>query len=298
MFQIYRGSSWKRIIASNALQQGVSAEFKLVCSADGMMSIFKNGKLLKRGQGHVPRNMKRSMMLVGKSAWNNPDLVGEVLKLEIKNTGDAAAGQAAAFEPIKKEISGAFELEVNARFDNLHGPKAQRLLDFGSAAFVNNIVLGQCQKGRDMCFEVWHEGNRHQLVAKDAISEGEMATWKARVNNNGRMFIEKNGMVLADMAGLAPPPGLIRSSKLIGKSNFVSDSQQQGLISGVKITSNGETMEMDNEIRQIHGAFEAEVLVRLDSTTRKYQRIFDFGNGAKSDNSKSLAVHEYSGCAL
>lgn len=209
---------------------------------------------------------------------------------------DALDGFYPPNEPDIPEITGAFTVTVIARFDNLAAGWYQRLFDFGDGPDTNNIFLGQEGAGNNMLF-VHRTGATTPFCSTSvsgAITEGTTDTWEAAIDVNGQVTLKKNGDILSSTdscAGLVPLANETRSSKLLGKSNWVADTDLMGAILGLKVVNHGETvspiksMEMLNLPGQVFGKyFVASLYARFDnlSTGREYQRFFGFGNGQQT----------------
>ena len=160
-FEILTGGTAHRIVAKDAIVQGVEARWSAAVDPSGRMTLYKNDVLVAQGDGAVPRDVARMSELVGKSNWAaDTALVGTVYDLNFK--ADLAA-----------DINGAFTANVHARFDDLDAGGWQRVFDLGNGPNADNIILGQVGTSSDMEFAIVNGGNVGKIVAKNAIVEGE-----------------------------------------------------------------------------------------------------------------------------
>ena len=205
---------------------------------------------------------------------------------EIVETGPLVPSTEAYNNEVE-QIDGAFDLTVEARFDNvdeIEGDGWQRVFDFGNGEFADNIWLGQVGKTSDMRFEIIKDGVAYNLTAENAIVEGEIATWGVSVGADGLMRLSKNGVVVAEGAGTVPAD-VERVMNYFGDSNFASDSRLDGMVRNLVITQPGDPVETPDLAYAIDGVFTATVVARFDNVAGgDYQRLFDFGNGAGEDN--------------
>ncbi len=188
-------------------------------------------------------------------------------------------------------IDGAFALTVEARFDDLDGGEWQRVFDFGNGPNSDNIWLGQVGNSDDMAFEIWRDGEAHRITAEDVITEGEVAEWKVDVSDTGFMRLWKDDVLVASGQG-AVPADVDRVQNFIGDSNWTTDSRLIGQVRNLEIVNAGDVAENDGryvvntpDAPDAALVFEAEASARFDDLDGgRWQRIFDFGNGANSDN--------------
>ena len=155
-----------------------------------------------------------------------------------------------------EDITGAFEIEVVARFDDLLSGYWQRVLDIGNGPAQNNILLTQVENTSDISFELFQGDDVYRVTAGNAIVEGEVATWTIGVDPGGLMYIEKDGARLAEASGVVPG-AMLRANELLGRSNWVEDSPLDGAVLGIDVTQDGEASDGGflNEPVQINGAF-------------------------------------------
>ncbi|WP_244474911.1 bifunctional metallophosphatase/5'-nucleotidase [Methylobacterium sp. Leaf99] len=217
-FSVVNGGKVGQVIAKNAIVEGKEATWTTSVNEAGWMRLFKDGAVVAEGQGLVPRDVDRANEFVGKSNWSDvKPLVGKVSDLVIT--------------PHKAipEIDGAFKMFAEVRFDDLDSGYFQRVFDTGNGADSNNIWLGQEWNGDDMVFEILTGSTKHRITAPDTIVEGEMAKWQASVDESGYMRLLKNSALVAEGQG-AVPLDVVRTSDLIGKSNWSPDGALVGQI--------------------------------------------------------------------
>lgn len=132
-----------------------------------------------------------------------------------------------------------FEALAEARFDNLSGGYWQRVFDYGNGAPMDNILLSQSGASATMVFEVYYaETSMSTVSAVDAIVEGEVATWRVVVDDTGWTTLYKDGVEIASGAG-AIPETLTRTSKLVGESNWPSDTALIGEVLSIQVNETG-----------------------------------------------------------
>ena len=264
-FEIVDGSTTHRITAKDAIVEGVEARWTAAVDPNGRMSLYKDTVLVAQGQGVVPRDVVRANEFVGASNWSwDTKLVGAVHDLSFK--ADPFA-----------DIDGAFTATVKARFDDLDAGAWQRVYDFGNGPDIDSVWLGQVGTSSDMQFSVVNGGKVGQVIAKNAIVEGKEATWTTSVNEAGWMRLFKDGAVVAEGQGLVPRD-VDRANEFVGKSNWSDVKPLVGKVSDLVITPH-------KAIPEIDGAFKMFAEVRFDDLDSGYfQRVFDTGNGADSNN--------------
>ncbi len=231
-FEIYVDGVRHAITAQDAIEEGVIAEWKVSVDNTGYMRMWKDGDLVAEGQGAVPADVDRAQNYIGDSNWDaDASLVGEVRNLVIDNT----ATEPPADNNIEEEqIDGAFDLTVEARFDDLGAGNWQRVFDFGNGPAKDNIWLGQAANTDDMRFEIYVEGVRYAITAQDAIEEGVLAEWKVSVDDTGYMRMWKDGDLVAEGQG-AVPADVERTQNYIGDSNWSRDATMVGEVRNLVI---------------------------------------------------------------
>lgn len=124
---------------------------------------------------------------------------------------------------------------------------------------------------------------------------------KVGVNENGVMYLEKDGKRLRSMQGHTPN-NVNRNKNYIGHSNWPNDEDFDGVIMDLSFT--GRVGEFTTHVSEspltaeIGGAFDITAIARIDSLeAASDQKIFDFSNGPRQDNSKfpviDLSFHSY-----
>ncbi len=163
-------------------------------------------------------------------------------------------------------ITGAFRLDVTARFDDLIGGSWQRVFDFGNGPASNNILLTQVENSNDIAFEFFQSGERYEVVAENAIEEGEVAEWSVGIDDNGLMWLEKDGLRLGESQAVVPDDS-VRSNLLIGESNWQGDATLNGAVLGLNVTQGTEPDTTDLGISDTveDGPFELSALIHFAS---------------------------------
>lgn len=145
-----------------------------------------------------------------------------------------------------------FDATVVARFDNFAGGNFQRLFDFSNGENQDEILFGNLGFSNDIIFETINEGVRYRLVVPDAINDGETATWRATIDDEGEFQVFKDGTLLTgNFTIISPPPAfqvigtepttdgipvdVVRTQNLIGESAFPQDDPLIGEITSVDI---------------------------------------------------------------
>lgn len=141
-----------------------------------------------------------------------------------------------------------FDATIVARFDNFAGGNFQRLFDFSNGPNSDGLLFGNFARTDDIIFETINSGVRYRLVIPDAIINGEVATWRATIDDTGEFQVFKNGTVLSgnftiisspqdgfNVIGNSPDPAGIpddvaRSQGLLGQSPFPQDDDLIGEI--------------------------------------------------------------------
>ncbi|TBX16086.1 hypothetical protein TK43_17905 [Roseovarius sp. JS7-11] len=188
-----------------------------------------------------------------------------------------------------EDISGSFELQVVARFDDLTGGYWQRLIDIGSGAGGNNILLTQVENTGDIMFALYQDGTTYSVIAPGAILEGETATWTVGIDQDGLMWLDRDGVRLGQTQAVVPDDSL-RPNELLGQSNWADDSPLIGAILGVDITNAGDVVDGGrlNIPEDINGAFQVDAVVRFDDLRAgEDQTVFTYGN---ADNGSAIRL--------
>ena len=135
-----------------------------------------------------------------------------------------------------EQINGAFELTVEARYDDVDAGTFQRVFDFGNGAGQDEIWLGQVGSSADMRFEIIQNGQAFNITAPGAIVEGDISTWKVSVDETGFMQLFKNGTEVASGQGVVPVD-VERTQNFVGASNWPADSYLRGMVRNLEITN-------------------------------------------------------------
>ncbi|WP_335947791.1 hypothetical protein [Salipiger bermudensis] len=134
------------------------------------------------------------------------------------------------------QIDGAFEFEATVRVDDLAGGHGQTVFEYGGGG-PHAITFGQIGQSSAMMLEIVQDGATHYIVAEEALVAGETATWTAGIDETGQMYIDKNGMTLAEGDGVVPAdverlPALLGDSALETRSALVGETGDVSLAQG------------------------------------------------------------------
>ncbi|MFZ7090254.1 PIG-L family deacetylase [Primorskyibacter sp. 2E233] len=244
LFYIFQDGVAYRLVAEDALIEGQVQNFTAGVDQDGTMWIGEGDEIIVESEAVLPMDIERESQLIGQTDWSRGGtLDGEIVDFTITNLGGEPV------EPIDPpvpppadpgdpatpgQIGGAFEIEVTARFDDVMGGYWQRVYDFGNGPATNNIILGQVENTSDMMLEIWQDGQVYRVVAEGAIVEGESATWTTGVDPDGMMWIEKDGVLLAEAQGVIPADEP-RANMLVGESNWPDDTPLIGAVSDLTV---------------------------------------------------------------
>jgi hypothetical protein len=142
------------------------------------------------------------------------------------------------------QIDGAFEFEATVRLDDLAGGHGQTVFEYGGGG-PHAITFGQIGQSSAMMLEIVQDGAVHYIVAEEALVAGEAATWTAGIDETGQMYIDKNGMTLAEGDGVVPAD-VDRLPALLGDSALETRSALGGEIGEVSLAQ-GETVWPEDE---------------------------------------------------
>lgn len=274
-FEIYDGEVSSILDIPGAIVEGETALFSASVSTSGLMSLFKNGKLLGTENGIVPPDVDRNLELVGYSNWeNDAPLIGEVFSLAF--TGDVDFPES-DYTPVPDGL--AFFAKVTARFDDLNGGAWQRLFDYGDGPATNNILLSQVGVGTTLRFSFWKNGVEHALDIPEVLEQGVFSTYIAQITHDGVMQVLKDGSLIGETQVSTLPEPVSRHNKLVGASNWSADTPLIGSITHAIVAEDGSNPVPPGL------AFFAESTVRFDNVEGgSWQRVFDYGNGPASNN--------------
>lgn len=132
------------------------------------------------------------------------------------------------------QIDGAFRVDATVRFDDVIGGYWQRVFDFGDGPSTNNIVLSQIENTTDLMFEMWQDGSVYRVTAENAIVQGETATFSVGAEPDGRIWLSKDGNLLAEGEGIVPAD-VERVNLLVGESNWPEDEPLIGEVSVIDV---------------------------------------------------------------
>ena len=245
-FGIFDGSKSYRVVAKNAITEGVEAEWGAGVNETGWMQLFKDGVLVAEGQGAVPQDIGRTSNLVGKSNWSSDTpLIGSIYDIQFKQD--------------LPDIHGAFTVSAKATFDDVDGGSWQRILDIGNGPASDNIILTQVGTSNDLQFTIMNGAKSSKIVAEDAIVEGVEAAWTATVDEAGWMRLFKDGERVAEGQGLVPRD-IERTNEFVGRSNWEKDTPLIGQVNDVNVRTDIENVRGSQNADTLTGDATANVL--------------------------------------
>ncbi|WP_353472965.1 calcium-binding protein [Salipiger sp. H15] len=278
LFEIVQDGVTALIVAEDAITEGETATWTVGVDSSGFMYIEKDGVQVAEGDGIVPTDSERLVNLLGGSG--SATLQGEMSDVSLVQGGEIWTPEdglqpyepaedeehAGGADPVLPEltddslpqIGGAFEFEAELRFDDLTDARGQQVFEFGGAG-EDRIAFGQLGPSNAVVFSVSQDGFTHYIVAEDALIEGETATWTVGVDETGFMYVEKDGVQVAEGDGVVPN-GSERLTNLLGGSG---DSALHGEIGGVSISQDGSLWWLDDAggtHLELEGTEEAELL--------------------------------------
>lgn len=260
----------KQILARNAIVEGETARWTAQVSASGWMTILKNDKPIAWGRGHVPRDVPRSEVMFGRSGFNGLQLTGTVANPLHLETG---------LNEQAIDVSGPFRLSVDARLDDLQAGPSQTIFDLGNGPRKDNVVLRQDGTSRDMRFVIYRGRVARQIVARDAIVEGETARWAVSVDATGKMKIFKDGRLLQEGQGFTPRD-VARENVLFGRSSWENRRPLVGYIGNVEFSEDVET----TYNYSVSGPFRLAVNAQFDDlSAAESQHVFFMESGSGED---------------
>ncbi|ANT61778.1 hypothetical protein AYJ57_14970 [Salipiger sp. CCB-MM3] len=282
LFEIVQDGVTALIVAEDAITEGETAEWAVGVDDSGFMYIEKDGVQIAEGDGVVPVDSDRLSNLLG--GTGDSALQGEMSGVSITQgsamwspeagttetapdeseedaateTGDGTDAEPAEADGNLPQIDGAFEFSATLRFDDITDASGQQVFEFGDAG-EDRIAFGQLGPSNAVVFSVTQGGSTHYVVAEDAITEGETASWSVGVDESGFMYVEKDGEQIAEGDGVVP----LDSDRLSNLLGGTGDSALQGEISDVSVTQPGSvwTLDADGEAHlQLTGTEEDELL--------------------------------------
>jgi hypothetical protein len=109
-----------------------------------------------------------------------------------------------------------------------------RVIDFGNGPQDANIFIGNVKDTGTLAFHVWTGTNEQVLQVKDAIQIGETHKYLCTISDRGCMQVYKDGELIGEKYGVAPPDACERTCLFVAKSNFDQDATFKGTITDVK----------------------------------------------------------------
>ncbi len=226
--------------------------------------------------------------------------------VDLVNVDPLGSQQTIYYDIEEEQITGAFSITVQARFDELESRSNQRIFDIGNDAGTSNIVLGQFSNSTDMLFAVYVDGQKYEIRAPNVIVEDEIADWKTVVLTDGTMELYKNDLLVAQGQG-AVPENIERNNMLIGESHWPGDDRLQGMVRSLEIINNGDGgtdnghqnhMPMiDNELSLLTGSVQEPAIASTQDsgTAEGYVRYFDMDETDTHSASFTPAANNYLG---
>ncbi len=285
LFEIVQDGVTALIVAEDALIEGETATWTVGVDESGFMYIEKDGVQIAEGDGIVPAGSERLVNLLGGSGsatlqgemsdvslahgdavWT-PEAGTEVLLPTEDETGTDPEGDTGEAEPevpdltgdSLPQIGGAFEFEAELRFDDLTDARGQQVFEFGGEG-EDRIAFGQLGPSNAVVFSVSQGGYTHYVVAEDALIEGETSIWTVGVDETGFMYVEKDGVQIAEGDGVVPNDS-IRLSNLLGGTG---ETSMQGEIADASVSQDGSLWWLDEDGEahlELTGTEEDELLV-------------------------------------
>lgn len=196
-------------------------------------------------------------------------------------------------DPDLDEVSGAFEIKVVARTDDI-SRRWQRLFQFGTVLEsdgYHTVSLSHVWAQPDLRFQV-HSGigSTQELYAHGVVDEGVVTTWTVGVDETLRMYIKKNGVEVASRPDGKLPAAVSRPIKYIGRSFWAADDDHVGAVLGIQFVKGGNSssvrlpLEWMNYPGQLNGSgFVVSGYARFnDVVSGSWQRVFDFSDGSST----------------
>lgn len=272
------------IDAGGALVVGEEAKFTATIMEDGKMILSKNGEVLVEGQGEVPSSVARKSY-IGLSSRDYASIHGVVMGVTVTNAGSAVDNK---YVSVRSPIFGAFTGEAYVRFDDIAGRGWQRVIDFGQGAGRFNVFLSQEWTSRNIKLAILQNGIFKSIRAVGVIDQNVFTHWRFGVDENANMFIEKDGVRVAEGAGQVPV-NIERFNSYIGRSNWGNDSPLQGCVLGLKLESEMPDQDIPS-LPDITGAFKVTVTARFDNVGGKssQQGMFHVADARDMDDSTWL----------
>ena len=171
------------------------------------------------------------------------DMLGAILGIMVVNTNDPPPHprDLYRFWSFPSQVvrqPARLAASAYARFDSL-GPRIwQRIFDFANGAARDNILCTQRAGSTDMCCRVFHgeTGVVSTLDVPDIIVQNEWAFWHFEIDENATFTIHKDNQLAGTQTNtLGSPNGIFRTESHIGRSNFPSHENLQGVILGFRL---------------------------------------------------------------
>lgn len=237
-FVVYKDGVEHKLLAPSAIVEGEETKWHVGVDESGLMWLDKDGTRLAQKQGAVPSNVERASKLLGKSTlWSDSSLDGAVLSIRVNNADERRKDL--DFVNMPGQVRDAFTVSLYGRFDRLerswHGRRQnQKLFDFTTEDSSNSVSLGQFQSSRHVVMEIEEDGQIYRLFAYNSIDQGRMAFWQCGVDEDGTMWIMKDGVRIARGSSGIHPKKVFRRKNRIGKSHG-ADDPIDGVVLGLRV---------------------------------------------------------------
>eukprot|EP00439_Symbiodinium_sp_Y106_P039606 s4024_g4.t2 len=131
------------------------------------------------------------------------------------------------------QLGGAISIAFTARWDAFQ--LRSRILDFGDGPGVDNIVIGNLEKGRTLLVEVYRGPSKKRMLMPGSLMLGETNSYLLSISETGHMRMLRDG----DQLGVQPqgfaPRSVERRKLLVGGSNSTGDENFEGDIRDLRI---------------------------------------------------------------
>ena len=193
----------------------------------------------------VPRDVPRDHFLKSgqydQSFFGNVlPMKGAILGLQVKNldgTPHNPIDTYSLWDFPCQTFDKPFVASFYARFDDISDPAVifQRVFDFSNGQASNNIICGQNSNSEDLTCEVYSNAVKQVVTVPNGIVEGEFAFWHFGMEPNGTLWIEKDGVQVAQAVATFQQIGVFRRQLLFGESAWPQDGNLDGVVLGFRL---------------------------------------------------------------
>lgn len=239
-WDLWQGGILYETRAEQAIILGLTQQWKVAIDAGRNMTIRNadSDEVLAYTQLEQLPNLRMADNSHFEPRLGSSDLHGAILSFGWTmqdEQGETIVHQQRRLVSHDRNMRGAFTMEALVRFDHVgQGRTWQRIMDFGDPSYQYNVMLSQCRNTADLCFWLWKDGLGHRLRAYDVLEEGVLTHWKAGVDPDGLMWLEKDGERVAEKMGIVPVDRH-RKYRLIGSPNKAKDDSLEGVILGLHV---------------------------------------------------------------